>query len=64
MNQFFEKKIFKISTIALIFIFYVIISYNNRFDVDFFFASGDNYQVTDLSNYLYKKYGLWEFFQN
>ena len=41
MDQIFEKKIFKILTFTLIFIFYFIISYINRFDVDFFASGSD-----------------------
>ena len=64
MKNIYEKKIYKYLSFVLISFIYFFIAYGNRFGEDLFFASGDNYQITDLSNFLSKKYGVWEYFQN
>jgi hypothetical protein len=63
-NNFSNNKKNKFIYFFLVFLFFFICSYNNSIEAGLFFASGDNYQIVDLSNYLSKKFGIWEFFES
>ena len=64
MENIYGKKIYKYLTFILLAFIYFFIAYINRFGEDIFFASGDNYQIVDISTFLSKKFGVWEYFQN